>query len=1316
MPIKNAKYTYGGINQDISKSKHDPSLYFEGQHIRITSEDSQNTGSVTNEKGTKQIFLIPNDLSVNTVTKVITYNNDSIEYTNDNISSLTISNNQKIIGNAVTKNSIILITTSEDGNNDCIWELKDIYKETYIIKLLYMNDLNLSINNPIQIIYNYENENNEKIYWVDGNNQLKFLNLRHSIENGDNENLIDLEKSLISTVGDINLSQPVISGFSQGGVHTAGMIQYAYNLYKTNLSQTTISPLTNLIPLSLNINEEGGDVNEVVGTIPILEFNNLDTSYTNIKIYSIKYNSLNEIPTISLISDRAIPENGNLSIYDDGNIISNISIEEFTFLGSNPIVPKHIESKDNQLFLFNTTENFYKLNNFDSRAYSFNSLGSSVLATSQNPIVNGLPTGSFTQVPDNYLINKKHDCINPNYNIYKYQKNGSTLGGEGKYLKYELTTTNVNNNNQFLKSNEIYRISIEFYNNKGQVSLPEWIADFIAPNNNLNGLYNILKITLKSDFYTYINTLPEESKPIGYRILRANRTELDKTILCQGIINPMIANKIGNEKRTYNQIQNTDYLYDQQVTKYPSFIRTFADNIPMLGTTNNMPLAQESRTSNVLTRSNLSEGFKAASSEDWRGQLFQFTSMMQMFTPDVVFSNAVPDATHKLKVKGLIEQSDQKAWNSEVNYITQTVNHSGKIENGISPANSNSTLINIKGDGNKATTAGIITPPGNDIVANYFQFYREFKGSYINGINKEYDIYGKPEVQVNGQGIKAYNNNSSFRYSNNYSTILQDQKGNSGGDRPVGRGFNSNSISSITIVEGNESQSDTTRKTLEQLYQESNFNNLNSLIVGELTKPESYKYEGNIYGGNNYESKLRTTYLPIGDFKNINEDINIIESPGDTYVADFTFTKSSKTNVTIASPGVNQVTEIVSFKVETPIDLLNRNDNSNNEWDNTFQPTYDSFQKYNRVYSQKNDLLKKRNVDFNFKEINNFGTTILATKKKVAGEIIDSWTDLLINETIDLDGKYGSINSTINFKDQIYTFQDKAVAIISINPRVQTQASDGISLELGTGKVLQEYKYITTNSGSINKWGVISGVKGIYYYDTLNKGLFRISDASEVSLSDIKGLRSWFDNNYDYDNLSIDNPLINKGVLLGYDTYNKDVYITLNNNEPKTRVFNEMIDQFIDVKKYSPNMYIDSKHKFIGTNDLTTVHKFHEGDYNNYFNKIEKSSITLLLNPMSDFDCIFNNIIFKSELYINGVDIPNETLTHIRAYNEHQDSGIVPLTNRVNIARKFRDWKALIPREGRNRMRNPWLFLELIFENESNKKIVLHDLNLLYTI
>lgn len=66
--------------------------------------------------------------------------------------------------------------------------------DTYDLTLLYVRDMGFSINNPIQTINNFENKNVDKVYWVDSKSQTRFINIYHSIENKDVEELIDIIK------------------------------------------------------------------------------------------------------------------------------------------------------------------------------------------------------------------------------------------------------------------------------------------------------------------------------------------------------------------------------------------------------------------------------------------------------------------------------------------------------------------------------------------------------------------------------------------------------------------------------------------------------------------------------------------------------------------------------------------------------------------------------------------------------------------------------------------------------------------------------------------------------------------------------------------------------------------------------------------------------------------------------------------------------------------------------------------------------------------------------------------------------------------
>lgn len=1334
MNVKNIKYTFKGVNRDVNSHDHPFEYLYGATNIRFLTTDKRITGSFAFEKGNSLEVTIPT-VTINRTNNTIDYEASDlssalIHYTNgteiDTDTSIpTSSTSQKIIGHTVTRDSVILFTT--DGNNmDCIWRVNNT---TFIIELLYVRNLGFSEQFPIQALFNYENENIQKVYWVDGTNQIRFINLEHDSIEG-NEALIDVPSTALNFVGVIDFSQPIISSIAGGGTHTAGMIQYAYNLYRLNSSQTKLSPISELVPLGKNNGLGGGELNDIVGAAPVVQINDIDSSYTHIKVYAIKYTSLNQTPSISLIEERELDGQTSITVFDDGSTISTLSLEELLFLGSDPYVAKHIEAKDNSLFLFNVqNKNFILPEDLDCRAYSFPSSSTSTpIYDNVSANSGGIPIGDVLTVNSDYLVPKKHDAVNLNYDTHKYQYNSTTLGGEGKFIKYEIVTnptlTNDVDTYRFFKDREIYRIGVQFYNRLGQTSLPKWIADFMSPSSNLEGEYGTLKVELKSEFYTWLNAQTfdsEDDRPVGYKIIRANRTINDKTILCQGIVSTMMVNSPResesaelynlNQKRSDSQIQ----------AKLPNILlRTFEDITPLKATSHleAMQFGSSGGTTNPLTEIQYDGSERKADT-------YQYTAMHQMYSPEILFGSLSLNNNTKLKVIGGVDNTFNAWWGQERRIDNKITEGEAKTLNKITPHTGGGTTISINGPATNLMDRGLISETNGtdpDVLVEFNQWYRELTTFNESSNKPEYEIYGTPELTVRGQGRTIYNNNSKYEYSNTLEGFLTDGEDEFDEDGALDRtivSLNSYGTQCVTMVLDDGSQTDIDphlRPLTEQLYTQANLNDTSNVLLTELVRPEHDKYLAALYGGNTYEDKKRTTYIPIGEYKDIATTSVQINSPGDTYVQTFKFLRIGKTDLEIYTSGVNQISEIISFPVETSIDIKNRHDISITEWDSDFQPRYDDYHLYNTVYSQQPIVRTNTDSDFNFRRIQNFDTRIQATKIKIPNETIDSWTDVLTNEVMDLDGKYGPINAVASFRDQIFTFQDNALALIGINPRVQIQATDGVSMELGTGSKLYDYQYISTKSGSLNKWGVIASEMGLYYLDGLNKRMYRYSSSLEP-LSEVKGFHEYLENNLSIASLRIDNPLLAQGVSMGYDQKNNDIYLTYNNTW--TLVFNEFLNEYTGFYSYNSPMYIFNKESFLTLNpgDRQELYLTHGGNYNEFYGVNQASNITLIANPENDHECMFNNLEWKSEAEIvnsitNSGEI-NYTWETVRVSNEFQDSGIKEINKIRRLNRKHR---MALPRNAnsRDRIRSNWAFITLEANNLEGHFYLNHDIILYY--
>lgn len=1637
MSVKNKPFVFSKMIKDTNRNKTADGAYYHGHNIRFVSTSNEILGGFHFEKGNLLNVKIPKPEVIfpRSIKYQLEYYNEDDQFVDikdryvhlgENYDDLGIqiqnheihktygskkSGDQIILGWAITVKGIVLITTDNNGF-DCIWLLDTQDNNDFELSLLYMRDMGLSTEHPVEIINNYENDLIDKIYWVDSIHQLRHLTLNQSLENNDGRNLIDVDVALIEAISPTTLNQPKITEINYGGSHTAGMIQYAYTLYKMNGSQTLLSPTTELIPLGKGYSEGGGEVNELVGTSPTIRIDGLDTKFDNILVYSIKYTSLNLEPTVSIIEDRKIPKSGSVVVYDNGSIIQTSSIYEIKLLSNAITFPSTINTKDNSLFQANYKESNFEVK-LDFRAYQFPSNPDHSARVYHNiyedvngdivgdirdvhsMVINGNPP--YTNDPDD-----KFDSINLGYDYYKYQGDRKTLGGEGRYVKFQLKTDSSNDGTKkYLKDNEIYRAAIHFYNTFGQTTLPMWICDFKAPQGNLEGKPNIIQVTLKPEFYVWLNSqnLDDYSRPVGYKILIAERTNSDKTILASGLINPMMISNTqntpgdfhevydnGNRVRVipsrYNDLDNI--LKTKTKSPNPAFRNTWLDpsktDYEILkyrpedpaGSWNTFitrmidtPLQKASHYRNLNSALIKSPIVPITTTTDYHYRFltefpsskdkpdrywnYQDSKIMQLYCPEAIFSN-IPilpnDCT--LEVRYAYKNTENYVWERMIDAVAGSIMMDGKIKNRLAvtvnaeqssvnnvdwmtqngPANWYTNMIELSQESNKHHATGRRPLPlgwsRSGMFSNYWGdvfgdvrtehvtktqlFYRRYGytrdesvgGTYIfnpgigiapihlsttpsinitsvynndsnniiftdslldeyptldkilvtttihniqhnsfsndnilefkSGINGDeitteilnssftsvsniteinrsdlntspniinsvtiknidgindldgvigydvnfnikdvsntsllnqtissttsygvavqssglklkpdhvlkpnqtgtgvtsYKIYGRPISTKRGVDSKDYNGDGYFKFNNTLRNVGANHLG--GTDTSIDKtimGMNSEGSSCITFVLNPETKNDNKNAiAFEDLveaakFKTDNFRTNTGTVYAEIVRSRKDIYLGDIYGGNSYEAKRRTSYIEVGDYSDINKNTVLITSPGDTYVQDFRFLRISRGTMTKLTPSYLEHEEILEYLTETTVDLLNRNDKSFTHWDSDFSYGDTIYHKYNRVYSQKNLVSLTKNLEYSFKPVYHYNTTIIGSRKKINGELIDSWLSPLVNDSITLDGKFGPINKLLSNNDNIYAMQDRAVAKIDINPKIQYTDASGAELQLGTGKLLDDYTYITTTNGSL-QWNCISTEEGIIFVDILDKSINIINGEGIKDLSVVNGFKHFMIESVNFDDYKKDNPITNNGISLGYDKTRGDVYMTFSKpDETFTLCYNMIQTGFSSFYDYNSAFYIPHKGELFTVNPTAkgSIYKSFAGKYNRFYGVNKPSVFEFVAAPEPLIETTFNNLEYKDEALNQSEEVVKSFET-IQVDNEFQDSGIIPLKPKFNIRKLNRKWRLNIPRDNNkiNRMRNTWAKIRLSNNNAEGYNHKISDIILYYT-
>lgn len=485
------------------------------------------------------------------------------------------------------------------------------------------------------------------------------------------------------------------------------------------------------------------------------------------------------------------------------------------------------------------------------------------------------------------------------------------------------------------------------------------------------------------------------------------------------------------------------------------------------------------------------------------------------------------------------------------------------------------------------------------------------------------------------------------------------------------------------------------------------------LWLGEIYNPKVT----NRFGGQTEEAFENNQWLPCGEpvslvnnNSGVRSSVTITWTEGDTYYQRYDHLKTYP----FTPEDQNAITDIVSFMCETRVNIDGRYDRNRGQTSN-FAITPTNFNLMNDVYSQQNNFFNYRTVNPNKLNLDNFHNSITWTKTKTAGELIDTWTNITLASTLDLDGDKGYIRAIRRFNNNLIAFQDRGISQILYNENMQIASTEGVPIEIANSGKVNGKRYLSDKIGCTNKWSMCETPNGIYFIDDITKGIFLFNGRLD-NLSDRLGFHSWI--NAKSTGINIWNPKDFNGFVTYYDKVNGDVFFI---SKDECLAFSEPIAQFTSFYSYEHMPYfINLEDRGIAVNTIEggTIYRawlHNEGNYNMFFNKYHPFYTTIIANPDIPVDKIFNNLEFRADSW-DGSTLLNTTFDTLTTWNEYQ-TGTATLNNVLGrpseLKKKFRIWRANIPRansNGRDRMRNPWLYIKLSMEGENTNKTVLHDM------
>lgn len=1283
-----------GLNKDVAKSVQPKDSYYHAENVRILTDSSgRSSGAMINVRGNSHILDIDEGY---------------------------------VLGYTTIRDYIIVFSVTTSGVGQ-IWKIarNDVIYSTQVPPLLVYQDVDLgfSVNNLIDAVGLYESTDVQKVYWTDNNNEVRMLNV---VSSTGVYPITDVPVENLGLVNAVMFSVPKLNEILSGGSRKAGVIQYAYKLYNLYGVETSLSPLSNLISLtdsderiSESFNYDGADKGTDTGKSIKFDINDIDDRFGKIKVYAIFYEDNNDVPTIELIKDTSIPTSGNLTVIDDGTVVlEQYSLDEFNFLGGTIFTCKSLKQKKNILFAANIKEKQYDVD-YDARAYRY------------------LDDGVTSYVHDADSINpyntlKTHDGSK----FFKYQTDGSTLGGEGPNVTYKFVLTQIEGDGNF-QDTYVY-------------TKPAADIDI-----DINRISYLNAPTYKNRSFNNYNSPYLSGLLKGYQ-----RDEVYRF----GIV---FIDKYGRESFVkwiadirMPHISDIDF----GVTYYTELYDTYAPVV-------------------ASARHDFSTAFKqkiGTGASAWYRNMLNVLGVEFYVNP-----NTLPDDIVGYRIVRVEREEKDKS------VICQGLIEGNSVHEAKNEIRPNTTLYS-GGDVNNTTGVFGLVPDGRIytlkssrsflLSSPEINFKKELSnksGDYIHvvGIGKDF-TYSIPGA-YGAEG--TYTNKMRRVDTLNTSELFTFQKDvHDGRIVPVGYG-NTYDVGDPNNRLFRNYTYDNASGMIDHIggYRGTCFvGSINSVFGNTIIAYNNYfaiaNYKRTLtsqYGGNTATDRSRNEYISCGHYFKIPTDPGdynptdyVTVYGGDTFIAYYTYQRVIWNDDGHTSPisgeNENRYSDVIHFPVETSINLELRQDTHFSQYRTyklcetqamgeifygaSYSDTYTDLYLYNDVYSKENNAQVYYPEPDDYSASERIDNRIKYSDTKIAGEFIDNWTIFREGNYVDAESIHGPINHLELFRDNLLLFQDNSFGTISVMPRVSVQGSDGISMEIGTGSVIQDINYISTEIGCKHKWSITSSDSACYFFDINTKNVYKFSGQGTQSLSDIKGMSSFFSSELIGNILTGDNPLLSKGIVSTYDSKYNEVIFTFRDNYTVpgadgptynyfTISYNELIDVFTSFYSFTPSIYINDGKRILSC-DPNTPHEIYEhdtGEYNSFYDDLYNSNLSLVVNQYPANTKVFDNISYHMEVIdSNDVNRTYETFNTVRCKTDYQDSGIVTLVPKTdfttagyNIRRAEREWQLSVPRNDslsvtqfKDRLRDKYMMVDLSYNNILNRRFILHYIKNYYRV
>lgn len=400
---------------------------------------------------------------------------------------------------------------------------------------------------------------------------------------------------------------------------------------------------------------------------------------------------------------------------------------------------------------------------------------------------------------------------------------------------------------------------------------------------------------------------------------------------------------------------------------------------------------------------------------------------------------------------------------------------------------------------------------------------------------------------------------------------------------------------------------------------------------------------------------------------------------------------------------------------------------------------------YNKQYSFENTIKPYFPKSIEIESVTDYPNRLIYSEQSVEGEQLDAYRLLLANNYHDIPKEKGKITNLFKLANTLYVHTERSLWKTYFNEQV-TQASSAGEVYLGNGGIFPRpsTEVITVEggyAGTLSSCGYTTPF-GHFFIDNNQKKVFMFADQLK-EISD-QGMFKYFRANIGKE---VDAPALGSGYISSYDYLNKRWL--LSKVGQWTISYSVQLNSWSSFHSYKPYQLITNGDRLLSINQ-NKVYENGVGNYGVYYGENPSPmQLDIVINDLPHETKTFDNLVYyTTSVNSNKKEQFYDTFNTLHCYNDYKNTGKCRLIVPKNFEDEFinlglfecfaklksNEFRTAIPsdlvidtdgdifdannldinRNYRPRMSGKWLIASLAYNNLRNNKFTLHNIGRLF--